>query len=171
VIKRNWIPEHGFFGLFSTELGRQLSGSSRARISFGASTKTLVVGTCRILEWLGLVVPDSTLGFGCKPTDRLEEIVVKRGLCCLKNSKNVRASIEDKDVLNSILDAAVEFEDQHYVCPLASDVLHVLGLFRYAQDGDIIPTHELRQLAAERREGDRTKRLVKSIEAGEWRPK
>jgi hypothetical protein len=132
--------------------------------------KTLVVGTCRILEWLGLVVPDRTLAFGCKPTNRLEEIVVKRGLRRLKNTKNVRPSIEDEDVLHSIFDAAVSDQDQPYVCPLACDVLDVLGLVTDA-DGGEIPTQELRQLAAERREGDRTKQWLKAIEAGEWPPK
>jgi hypothetical protein len=117
--------------------------------------KTLVEGNCLILGWLGLVVPDDTLAFGCKPTDRLEGIFVKRGLRPLEN--RARASIEDTDVLECIFDAAVAEADQPYVCPLARILLHVLGLIRYAQDGDEIPTGELRQLAAESRHKERNK--------------
>jgi hypothetical protein len=78
-------------------------------------------------------------------------------------------SIEDADVLNSIFDAAVPEDDQPNVCSLAEILLHVLGLVRYAEDG-VIPTRELRHLAAERREEERTRRWLKSIEAGQWPP-
>jgi hypothetical protein len=133
--------------------------------------KTLVDGTCHVLEWLGLVEADSQLALGCKPTERLGSILDKRGAGSPRNSKKASASIEETDVINSIFDAAVPDEDQPYVCPLAGVLLHVLGLVRYTQNGDQIPTHDLRLLAAERREGERNRRWLKSIEAGEWPPK
>lgn len=132
--------------------------------------ETLVDGTCRILKWLGLVEPDKAHAFGFKPTHLLESIVAKRHLRPLKDSKKACASTEDTDVLNSIFDAAVAYEDHCYVCTLARVLLYVLGLVRYSRDGDEIPTQELRQLAAERREDERNQRWVKAVEADEWPP-
>jgi hypothetical protein len=133
--------------------------------------KTLVDGTCHILEWLGLIEADSSCAFGYKTTERLERIFVERHEHPLKDSNKASASIEEIDVINSVFDAAVTEEDQPYVCPLAGVLLHKLGLVRYTRNGDEIPTHDLRLLAAERREGERNRRWLKSIEAGEWPPK
>jgi hypothetical protein len=133
--------------------------------------KTLVDGTCHVLEWLGLVEADSTCAFGYRRTHRLERILVKRHAHPLKDSNKASASIEDTDVINSVFDAAVPDEDQLYVCPLARVLLRELGLIRYTQGMEEIPTRELRLLAAERREEDRRKRLLKSIESGEFPPK
>jgi hypothetical protein len=126
--------------------------------------KMLVVGTCRTLEWRGLVEPDRKLVFGCTPTERLERMFAKQRAHPLKYRMKARASVEDTDVLNSIFDAAVPDEDHPYVCPLARISLHVLGLVMYShsEGGEVVPTQELRQLAAERREEERNLRWVKS---------
>jgi hypothetical protein len=132
--------------------------------------KTLVDGNCRILRWLGLVEPDRKLVFGCRPTERLERMFTRRRAHRLKDSKKVCASLEENDVLCSIFDAAVPFEERLYVCPLARVLLHVLGLVRCTQDGDEIPTHELRQLAAEGRQEERNRRFLRATKAGRWPP-
>jgi hypothetical protein len=155
-----------FYRAFAPTLGEIESPSELM-----SEHKTLVEGNCRILARLGLAVPDSALAFGYNPTDRLEDIFLKRSLRPLRDSKKAFASIEDTDVLNSIFDAAVADEDQPYVCPLARVLLRVLGLVVYSQDGDAIPTRELRLLAAERREEERNQQLLKAIEAGVFPPK
>jgi hypothetical protein len=156
ILDRAWAPTLGY-----------LDGPN----DYLRDHRTLVDGTCHILEWLGLVEADSTCAFGYKRTHRLECILVKRHDHPLKDSKKASASIEETDVINSIFDAAVPDEDQPYVCPLAGVLLHELGLVRYTQNGDQIPTPDLRLLAAERREGERNQRWLRSIEAGEWPPK
>jgi hypothetical protein len=132
--------------------------------------KKLVEGSCRVLERLRLVTPDGTLPFGFKPTPRLFDIVLRRSLRPLKNSKKASASIEENDVLNSIFDAALADEEQDYVCPLARVLLYVLGLIVHSKDGSEVPTRELRVLAAERREEERQEKWRKAVETGEWQP-
>jgi hypothetical protein len=152
------------FSIFDRAFGPTLRGEPLSE------HETLVNGNCRILAWLGLVEPNSGLMFGYKPTKRLERLFAKQRAHPIKDRKQVRVSVEDADVLNLIFEAAVPDEDQQYVCPLAQNVLHMLGLVRYADQG-VIPTRELRQLAAERREEERTQQLLKAIEAGEYPPR
>jgi hypothetical protein len=156
IFERAWAPTLGY-----------LEGPN----DYLREHKTLVDGTCHVLEWLGLVEADSTCAFGYRRTHRLESILVKRHAHPLKDSNKASASIEETDVINSVFDAAVPDEDQPYVCPLARVLLRELGLIRYTQGIEEIPTPELRLLAAEKREGDRNQRWLKSIESGELPPK
>jgi hypothetical protein len=117
------------------------------------------------LEWLGLVTPDRASQFAFKPTLRLVEIFSRhrrRG-----ESAKESASIEDSDALHSIFDAALAHKEQADMCPLACKLLHVLGLVLYSGDGSEIPTRELRVLAAERREEERHRQLLKIADAGQ----
>jgi hypothetical protein len=164
-------PEHDFLFLILDRAWAPTPGYLDGPNDYLREHKTLVDGTCHILKWLGLIEADSSCAFGYKTTDRLEGIFVKRHDHPLKDSNKASASIEELDVINSVFDAAVPDEDQPYVCPLARVLLRELGLIRHTQGMEEIPTRELRLLAAERREEERNRRWLKSIESGEWPPK
>jgi hypothetical protein len=164
--------DHGTFILFSI-FDRAWSpalGKLENPVKLRRDHKMLVVGSCRILEWLGLVVPDRKLAFGCKPTERLESMFARRRAHPIKNSKRAWASIEEADVLNCIFDAVIPFKDQPVVCPPARALLHVLGLVRYTRD-DEIPTRELRLLAAARRDKERNRLWLKTVKPGQLSPR
>jgi hypothetical protein len=163
--------EHDFLFLILDHAWAPTLGYLEGPSDYIKRRKTLVEGTCRILEWLGLVEVDSTCAFGYKTTDRLERIFVKRHARPLKDSSKASASIEETDVINSVFDAAVPDEEQPYVCPLARVLMRELGLIRNTQGIEEIPTRELRLLAAERREKERNDRWLNSIESGELPPK
>jgi hypothetical protein len=134
--------------------------------------RELVDGMCRILARLGLVLPDHASPFGFKPTLLLEDIVRRRGLRPRKRSKKEVPSIEDQDVLDSIFDAALTFDERFLVCDWAADLLHVLGLVvRCRGDYTHVPTLELRVLAAAQRDKERNQLLHAACEAGEWPPR
>jgi hypothetical protein len=130
--------------------------------------RKLVDGMCRVLEKLGLVTPDGTLPFGFKPTALLKDIVRKRGLRPLKNSKQDRVSMEEHDAVDLIFDAALAFEEQSLVCHWAARLLHVLGLVVRCKDGESAPTHELRVLAAMQRTEERNQQLLKASKEGRY---
>jgi hypothetical protein len=98
---------------------------------------------------------------GHRPTPLLEDIVRKRGLRPLKNSKQDRVSMAEHDAVDVILDAALTFEEQFLVCSWAARLLHVLGLVVECKDGEVAGCRRPARQANGRRNGPARNRAVK----------
>lgn len=119
--------------------------------------KNKIRATGRVLESLGLAVPTTSL-LGWKASDSLISLIAKPHGPRLR-SKKYEPSYQDKDAFNTIIDYARVGNDP-CLFGYVKSVLGVLGLARYAENGDVVPTDQLRELAARRREEERDRRHV-----------
>jgi hypothetical protein len=110
--------------------------------------------TCQLLEWLGLVEPDSTSPFGYRPTQDLIGIILKRGLRRPGNVTKRTLSCEDAEIMETVREAWRTFPIKDTLPRL---VFGVLGLTNVNDDLEEIPTPKLRELVAKRRRADREK--------------
>jgi hypothetical protein len=109
----------------------------------------------RILGSLGLALPAKNL-LGWKPSNHLIELIAKQHRPRLR-SKKYEPSFQDQDAFGTIIDYARVDNDPHLLGYVKS-LLGVLGLASHAENGDVVPTDQLRQLAARRREEERNRR-------------
>jgi hypothetical protein len=129
--------------------------------------------TGRVLAWLDLAERKKHAEFGYKATSFLVQRIARRGLEeeRLKSTKQA-ASFVDIDVIESLFEAALSGKDhcsatlRGFVC----NVLGVLGLVRFTEGAEPIPTRVLRKLVSVCRQHDRylrTRRHDEKATAGE----
>jgi hypothetical protein len=107
---------------------------------------------CKVFAWLGLAVPAKNSPLGWKPSHRLTSLIVnprKRSF-----SKKDEATHEDNELFDAMLDASLN-EEVPYVLPFIASALAVLGLVNLTRSGDFIPSPQLREIVARRRQEDR----------------
>jgi hypothetical protein len=99
-----------------------------------------------MLVRLGLVDPDQKSAFGVRPSEHLQGIKrPKRRLTSRKES----AGIDDKNELDAVCYPRIGgVRLNHNAGGYVLDVLGVLGLVRYASNGDEVVTPELRKRIA-----------------------
>jgi hypothetical protein len=109
----------------------------------------------QVLQWLGLATRDKESPLGWKPSHDLISLIAKPH----KRSKSRKpgASVEDDEIFDMILDAAVgELEEDSNIPSFVAKVLAGLGLMVRGCEGvDYIPTKRLRWHACERRQEER----------------
>jgi hypothetical protein len=124
--------------------------------------------TGRIFAWLDLAKPNKDAKFGYEATSYLTQRISRLGLKeeRPKSSKPAAAYV-DIDVVESLLDGA--FGADHcsgdvraFVC----NVLGVLGLVEFTQDGEAIPTRVLGKLVSVCRQQERYRRNGGQEEGG-----
>jgi hypothetical protein len=116
-----------------------------------------IQATCRLLEWLYLATPD-TSSLGWRPSHELMHVLAKPTMGRLTSAKEAPTT-DDEDVIESIFEAALpdlKGYDLGGARLFGLSVLSALGLLRTAKNGDYTPTQHLRELAAERRQHDRS---------------
>ncbi len=133
----------------------------------------LVAG--RVLAWLGLAQADDSAELGYEPTSYLFQVIADG----LKNerprSNKLAGRYTDVDVIESLLQAALKQDNcapdlRGFVC----DVLGVLGMVKFTENGEAIPTRFLRKLVGTCRQEERRKREhgrgnVRERNAKNWR--
>jgi hypothetical protein len=114
--------------------------------------------TGHVLAWLDLAEPKKGAKFGYKATSFLVQRIARRALeeKRLKSNK-CAASYVDIDVIESLFEAAVSSKDDCSVelRSFVGNVLGVLGLVRFTEGGEPIPTRVLRKLVGVCRQQDR----------------
>jgi hypothetical protein len=124
--------------------------------------------TGRILAWLDLARSNQKAKFGYEASGFLEQRISRLGLKKERpKSSKPAASYVDIDVIESFLDGA--FGKDHcsadvraFVC----NVLGVLGLVRFTEDGEAIPTRVLGKLVSVCRQQERYQRKVRQEKKG-----
>jgi hypothetical protein len=117
-----------------------------------------VQATCRVLEWLSLAMYDKGSPIGFSASHELMEVLAKPTRGRLTSAKE-GPTTDDEDVIASIFEAAVpdlKGYDLGSARLFGRSVLGAIGLLRTTQNGDYAPTRYLRELAAERRQQDRS---------------
>jgi hypothetical protein len=122
----------------------------------------------QVLAWLDLAEPNEDADFGYEATRFLVQRIARRGLEeeRLKSSKPA-ASYVDIDVIESIFDAVFgEHQCSRELRAFVCNVLGVLGLVRFTEGGEPIPTRVLRKLVSVCRQEARYLRTRRQTEDG-----
>jgi hypothetical protein len=105
----------------------------------------LVAG--RVLAWLGLAQAEDHAELRYEPTSYLLQVMANGLTNERPKSSKLAGSYADVDVIESLLEAALE---QDNCAPdlrgLVCDVLGVLGMVKFTERGEAIPTRFLRKL-------------------------
>src|SRR5580700_8760230 len=102
-----------------------------------------IVDTCKVLEVLGLAVPDGKSPLNWRPTPDLIDLVtpIREAPGC----GEVLATDTEQEALSALVGESL-IGTASYV----RDVLAFIGLLKRADDGEWMPTQQLRKLAPER---------------------
>jgi hypothetical protein len=132
-----------------------LKGVDGSAASFMKHRAEEIQVTGQVLEWLGLATRDKESPLGWKPSHDLMSLIARPHKP--SNSRKFGASVEDYELFDMILDAAVgELEEDSAIPGFVAPVLTGLGLMVRGCDGvDYIPTKRLRWLACKRRQEER----------------
>jgi hypothetical protein len=117
----------------------------------------LVAG--RVLAWLGLAQAEDRAELRYEPTSYLLQVMANGLTKERPKSSKLVGSYADVDVIESLLEAALEQDNcapdlRGFVC----NVLGVLGMVRFTEPGEAIPTRFLRKLVGTCRQQERIQR-------------
>jgi hypothetical protein len=154
--KTKWLPElYDRASAFDPELIKQHKTES-------------VCVSGQVLAWLDLAAPNEDADFGYEATRFLVQTIARRGLWKkrLKSSKPA-ASYADIDVIESLFDGVFgEHRCSRELRAFVCNVLGVLGLVRFTESGEPIPTRVLRKLVSVCRQEARYLRARRQTEDG-----